>query len=189
MRKGTIKSKALDESTANEAKNKHGIIAAATLMVLTQMVMFAVMTMTPVHMGYCSFGLKEVGMTIGFHIAAMFLPSPLTGILVDKLGRLTIAIASGITLLAAGLLAAVPTGDSILMITIALILLGLGWNFGLISGTAILVDSTNLTNRAKIQGSIDVLVVSYSSYGTLSIGGGIFSLLLIPVVVWVHKIK
>ncbi len=196
-------SKLLDEDSTDETKNKRGIIAAGTLMVLTQMVMFAVMTMTPVHMGDCGFGLKEVGMTIGFHIAAMFLPSPLTGILVDKLGRLTIAIASGVTLLAAGLLAAVPTGDSIFLITMSLVLLGLGWNLGLISGTAILVDSTNLTNRAKIQGSIDVLValsgatggvlsgmvVSYSSYAALSIGGGILSLLLIPVVVWAHKIK
>lgn len=196
-------SKPLNEVTTDETKNKRGIIAAGTLMVLTQMVMFAVMTMTPVHMEYCGFGLKEVGMIIGFHIGAMFLPSPLTGILVDKLGRVTMAIASGVTLLAAGLLAAVPTGDSMILLTIALILLGLGWNFGLISGTAILVDSTNLTNRAKIQGSIDVLValsgatggvlsgmvVSYSSYAALSIGGGILSLLLIPVVIWAHKIK
>jgi MFS family permease len=81
---------------------------------------------------------------------------------------------------------------------LALILLGLGWNFGLISGTAILVDSTNHTNRAKTQGTVDVmvalsgatggvlsgLVVANSSYATLSIAGGLLSLLLIPVLIW-----
>lgn len=191
------KSKILAEDTKEEAQNKHGIIAAATLLVLTQIVMFAIMTMTPVHMEHYGHGLKEVGMIIGFHIGSMFLPSPLTGILVDKIGRLAMAIASGITLLIAGILAAIAPGESLLLLTIALVLLGLGWNFGLISGTAILVDSTNLSNRAKIQGSIDVMValsgatggalsgmvVSHSSYATLSIVGGILSLLLIPVVI------
>lgn len=180
------------------AKNKRGIIAAATLMVLTQLVMIAIMTMTPVHMGYHGHGLSEVGIIIGFHIGAMYLPSLLTGILVDKIGRVTMAIASGVTLLVAGILAALAPGDSILFLTIALILLGLGWNFGLISGTAILVDSTNLSNRAKTQGSVDVMValsgasggvlsgivVAHSSFATLSVAGGILSLLLIPVVVW-----
>lgn len=181
--------------------NKRGIIAAATIMVLTQMVMFAIMTMTPVHMGQHGQGLSEVGMIIGFHIGAMFLPSPLTGILVDRIGRVAMAIAAGAALLAAGVLAAAAPGDSVLTLTIALMLLGLGWNFGLISGTAILVDSTNLSNRAKTQGLVDVmvalsgasggalsgLVVANSSFAALSIAGGIFSLLLIPVVVWARN--
>jgi MFS family permease len=84
-------------------------------------------------------------------------------------------------------------------------LLGLGWNFGLISGTAILVDSTNSANRAKMQGTIDVLValsgatggvlsgvvVANSSYAALSMAGGVLSLLLIPVLIWssTKKIK
>jgi MFS family permease len=84
------------------------------------------------------------------------------------------------------------------LLTLALILLGLGWNFGLISGTAILVDSTNTANRAKTQGTVDVLValsgasggvlsgvvVANTSYATLSIAGGILSLFLIPVLIW-----
>ncbi|MEH7012782.1 MFS transporter [Neobacillus niacini] len=178
--------------------NKKGIIAAATLMVLTQLVMVAIMTMTPVHMGQHGHGLSEVGMIIGFHVGAMYLPSLLTGILVDKIGRTFMAIAAGVTLLSAGVLAAMAPGESIILLTLALILLGLGWNFGLISGTAILVDSTNHTNRAKMQGTVDVMValsgatggvfsgviVANSSYATLSIAGGILSLLLIPVLIW-----
>ncbi|MDZ5474475.1 MFS transporter [Bacillus sp. 31A1R] len=188
----------LNNKTDSYSIDRRGIILAAVLMILTQLVMVAIMTMTPVHMGKHGHGLSEVGMVIGFHIGAMYLPSLLTGILVDKLGRTFMAIASGVTLLASGILAAFAPGHSMILITLALILLGLGWNFGLISGTAILVDSTNVSNRAKVQGKVDVLValsgasggalsgmvVAHSSYATLSLAGGFLSLLLIPVVVW-----
>ncbi|HWO77327.1 MAG TPA: MFS transporter [Bacillus sp. (in: firmicutes)] len=175
------------------AENKRGIVKAATLMVTTQIVMVAIMTMTPVHIGHHGHGLREVGLIIGIHVACMYLPSLVTGVLVDKLGRNAMAVASGITLLAAGALAALAPTSSILYITIALALLGLGWNFGLISGTAMLVDATTASTRAKTQGSVDVLValsgatggaisgivVAQSSYFTLSLAGGIFALLLI----------
>lgn len=188
-------------SNENAVTNKKGIAVAALVMVLTQLVMVAIMTMTPVHMGKHGHGLSAVGMIIGFHVGAMYLPSLLTGILVDKIGRTAMAIASGVTLLASGVMAAMAPGDSMLLLTIALILLGLGWNFGLISGTALLVDATNATNRAKMQGTVDVLValsgasggilsgmvVAHSSYAFLSIAGGILSLMLIPFVIWTHK--
>ncbi|MBS4223113.1 MFS transporter [Lederbergia citrea] len=182
---------------------KRGIVVGATIMVLTQIVMVSIMTMTPVHMGHHGHGLKEIGLVIGFHIGAMYLPSLLTGMLVDKIGRTAMAVASGATLLAAGILAAVAPAESMLVLILALSLLGLGWNFGLISGTALIVDATNLSTRAKTQGSVDVLValagasggalsgmvVAQSSYTTLSLAGGILSLLLIPVVVWSRSNK
>jgi MFS family permease len=136
--------------------NRRGIVVGATIMVLTQIVMVAIMTMTPVHMGHHGHGLSEVGLIIGIHVGAMYLPSLVTGILVEKVGRTTMAIASGATLLAAGVLVAFVPGDSMLLLTIALALLGLGWNFGLISGTALIVDATTPSTRAKTQGSIDV---------------------------------
>lgn len=184
-----------------EATDKRGIAVAALIMVLTQMVMVAIMTMTPVHMGSHGHGLSAVGMVIGFHIGAMYLPSLLTGVLVDKIGRAAMAVASGVTLLASGVMAAVAPGESMLWITLALILLGLGWNFGLISGTALLVDATNPTNRAKMQGTIDVMValsgasggmlsgmvVANSSFAFLSLAGGVLSLVLIPFVIWSNK--
>ncbi|UYZ23784.1 MFS transporter [Mesobacillus jeotgali] len=181
--------------------DKRGIGVAALIMVLTQMVMVAIMTMTPVHMGSHGHGLSAVGMVIGFHIGAMYLPSLLTGVLVDKIGRAAMAIASGITLLASGIMAAVAPGESMFWITLALILLGLGWNFGLISGTALLVDATNPANRAKMQGTVDVMValsgasggmlsgmvVANSSFAFLSLAGGVLSLVLIPFVIWTNK--
>ncbi|MEE3954521.1 MFS transporter [Peribacillus frigoritolerans] len=178
--------------------NKRGVIVGAAIMVLTQIVMVAIMTMTPVHMGHHGHDLGEIGLVIGFHIAAMYLPSLVTGVLVDKFGRTAMAIASGATLLLAGLISAIAPGDSMILLVIALSLLGLGWNFGLISGTALIVDSTDTSNRAKTQGTVDVLIalsgasggalsgmiVAGSSYTALSFIGGLLSLLLIPVVIW-----
>ncbi|OZI10510.1 MFS transporter [Bacillaceae bacterium SAS-127] len=183
------------------AIHKRGMMVGATVMVLTQIVMVAIMTMTPVHMKHHGHGLSEVGMVIGIHIAAMYLPSLVTGFLVDKVGRTVMAIASGITLLSAGLLAAFAPTDSMLGLTTALALLGLGWNFGLISGTALIIDSTSPSTRAKTQGTVDVLValagasggamsgmvVAHSSYATLSLAGGVLALLLVPVVVWSRR--
>jgi MFS family permease len=185
----------------NKAINKRGLTVGATVMVLTQIVMVAIMTMTPVHMKHHGHGLTEVGIVIGFHVGSMYLPSLVTGILVDKIGRTAMSIASGVTLLFAGLLAAFAPSDSMVLLIVALSLLGLGWNFGLISGTAQIVDSTEPSTRAKTQGKIDVLValagasggalsgmvVANASYAILSLAGGLLSLLLIPVVIWSRK--
>ncbi|MBM7702392.1 MFS transporter [Metabacillus iocasae] len=187
----------------HSTSNKRGLTVGVTVMVLTQIVMVAIMTMTPVHMMHHGHHIGDVGLVIAFHVGAMYLPSLFTGLLVDKLGRTTMSIASGVTLLLAGLVAALAPADSMTLLIIALSLLGLGWNFGLISGTAQIVDATEPSNRAKVQGNVDVLialsgasggvlsgmVVAHSSYAFLSIAGGLLSLLLIPVVVWSRSEK
>ncbi|KAA6449374.1 MFS transporter [Bacillus swezeyi] len=185
------------------AEDKKGITVGATVMVLTQIVMVAIMTMTPVHMQHHGHSLGEVGIVIGFHIGAMYLPSLVTGVLVDKIGRTAMSIASGITLLLAGVVAALAPSDSMVLLIVALSLLGLGWNFGLISGTAQIVDSTEPSTRAKVQGTLDVfialagasggalsgMVVAHSSYAALSLTGGLLSLALIPAVIWSRRKK
>ncbi|YCA46404.1 MFS transporter (plasmid) [Bacillus sp. JZ8] len=184
--------------TSKPINNQRGVTVGATVMILTQIVMVAIMTMTPVHMKHHGHGLGEVGIVIGFHIGSMYLPSLFTGILIDKIGRTAMTIASGVTLLLAGLVAAMAPSDSMVLLVVALSLLGLGWNLGLISGTAQIVDATEPSTRAKTQGTIDVLialagasggalsgmVVAHSSYAILSLSGGILSLLLIPVIIW-----
>lgn len=175
-----------------------GAYVGATIMVLTQVAMVAIMTMTPVHMRHHHHDLGAIGMVISLHIAAMYLPSPITGILVDRVGRTPMAVAAGVVLLSAGVVAAVAPGDSLWLIVLALVLLGLGWNFGLIAGTALVVDATEPDIRARTQGSIDVLValagatggvlsglvVAATSFATLSLAGGLLALALIPVLMW-----
>jgi len=187
-----------EASKQQTLQSKRGIFVGATVMILTQFVMIAIMTMTPIHMKHHGHGLGDVGLVIGIHIGTMYLPSLITGILVDKFGRIVMAIASGVVMLTAGLTAALVPAGSVPALIIALTLLGLGWNLGLISGTAMIVDATPLSTRAKTQGTVDVLVAlsgslggalsgivtAHSSYAVLSMSGGLLALLLIPVVVW-----
>ncbi|MFM1727668.1 MFS transporter [Prescottella soli] len=190
-----------DAPTGAAPRPGPGAYVGAAVMVLTQIAMVAIMTMTPVHMRAHHHGLGEVGLVIGIHVGSMYLPSLVTGVLVDRLGRLPMAAASGVTLLLAGVTAAFAPGDSLALLIVALALLGLGWNFGLIAGTALVVDATVPENRPRTQGTIDVLialagagggavsgvVMSATDYATLSLGGGALALLLIPVLFWARR--
>ncbi|SCF81821.1 hypothetical protein GA0115255_107545 [Streptomyces sp. Ncost-T6T-2b] len=100
-----------DDAEATEGRG--GVVLGALVMVLTQLVMVAIRTMTPVHMHDHGHSTAASGLVIGIHIGAMYLPSPLTGWLVDRYGRMKIAAASGIILLAAGVPAATAPDDSV----------------------------------------------------------------------------
>ncbi|MFI2237077.1 MFS transporter [Streptomyces chrestomyceticus] len=173
------------------------LATGAAVMTFTQLVMIAIMTMTPVHMRAHGHATETAGLVIALHVAAMYLPSPLTGMLVDRIGRLRVAAASGVVLLAAGVLAALAPAHSVPALATALVLLGIGWNFGLVSGTAIVTDAVPLATRASTQGLVDVgiavagatggmasgLVVATGGYSTLALGGGIVALGLVPLLV------
>ncbi|MET9290998.1 MFS transporter [Streptomyces sp. NPDC003077] len=183
-------------SAEKAEKASGGVVPGVLVMVLTQLVMVAIMTMTPVHMHDHGHSTVASGLVIAVHIGAMYLPSPLTGWLVDRWGRMKIAAASGLTLLAAGVLAALAPGDSVVLLALALALLGLGWNFGLVAGTAIITDAVPLATRAKTQGLVDVaiaiagatggmasgIMVAATSYPVLALTGGALSLALLPAI-------
>lgn len=178
-----------------------GASFGAAVMIVTQMAMVAIMTMTAVHMREHGRDIEDVGLVIGFHIGAMYLPSLFTGALVDELGRVTMAVAGALTLLAAGVTAAIVPADSLPLLVLALVLLGIGWNFGLISGTALVVDATAAEDRPRVQGTIDVgialagagggvlsgVLMATTSYATLSLLGGMLSLAVIPVWMWTRR--
>ncbi|MEV7471800.1 MFS transporter [Streptomyces kronopolitis] len=178
-----------------------GVAVGTAVMVLTQLVMIAVMTMTPVHMHAHGHGTRAAGLVIALHVAAMFLPSPLTGLLVDRLGRHRMAAAAGVTLAAAGGLGALAPPQSVPALAAALILLGLGWNFGLVSGTALVIDALPPARRASGQGLVDVgialagavgglssgLVVALGGYRTLALAGGLLALAVVPVLAWAAR--
>lgn len=186
--------------THRQTTSRMGVWVGAIVLVLSHGVMVAIMTMTPVHMQHHGAELSGIGLVIGLHIAGMYLPSIFTGVLVDRIGRPAMVIASGLTLALSGILAAYVAGGSVFWMSISLILLGAGWNFGLISGTAIVIDSTDVLTRAKTQGSIDVfvalagtaggfasgLIVAFSSFALLSFLGVYISLLLIPLIIWMR---
>lgn len=135
-----------------------------------------------------------VGLVISLHIAGMWLPSLVTGMMVDKIGARLTAISSGVVLLISGLIAAFTPNDNLSGLILALVLLGVGWNLGLISGTTLVVQGTAPATRSATQGSIDVwvnifgagagifsgIMMSASGFAALSIAGGILALIIVP---------
>ncbi len=138
--------------------------------------------------------MDATGLVIAVHTGAMYLPSPITGILVDRIGRVPVAVASGVTLLTAGIVAATAPDDSVASLAVALALLGLGWNLGLVAGTAMVTDAVPPETRARTQGAVDLcvalagasggiasgMVMTATSYASLSLGGGLLALAAIP---------
>ena len=193
----TARSVAIDRAKQARASGPAGStdVAAVRLgalaMVVTQLAMVAVMTGTPIYMRDHGHGLGATGLVIGLHVAAMFLPSPLTGRLVDRCGSRAVIAAGGVVLLAAGVVGAAAPGHSALALTIALVLLGFGWNLGLLGGTTLLTGAVPLQGRARLQGRVDVavafagaagglssgMVVASADYATLSLGSGLLALI------------
>ncbi|MFJ2837543.1 MFS transporter [Nocardia sp. NPDC087230] len=174
------------------------IVAGATVMVVTQLVMAAVMTMTPIHMQHHGHGVGAAGVVIAVHVAGMYLPSLLSGLLVDRIGAGLVAVAAAGTLVAAGLAAALAPPSSVLALAAALGLLGLGWNLGLVAGTTMIADATPVATRARTQGTVDVgiavagaggglgsgLIVAAADYPGLALLGAAIALLIVPALAW-----
>lgn len=186
---------------ADERADRGPVVLAAAIMILTVAVMSAIMTMTPVHMTAHGHSVGTAGLVISVHVGAMFLPAPLSGWLVDRHGPHTVAVAGGLVLVLAGVLAAAAPVHSVLLIAVALALLGLGWSLGLVSGTALLSDAVPLATRARTQGTVDLgialagvggglgsgFVVAGSSYATLGLVCGALALLVLPAVAWQRR--
>ena len=129
---------------------------ALMAMVISQMTMVTVMTMTPVHLK--AHGHESTSpYVISLHIAGMFAFSPIVGRLADRGGRhLTIVVGAVLLVFATVLSAA--SGDEAALLFPALLLLGVGWSCGLIGGSSLLVDSVPDVVRVKIQGRADLLM-------------------------------
>ena len=165
------------------------------VMVTGHAVMVTVMAMTPLHMRGDGHSLRLVGLVISVHIFGMYGLAPLVGMLADRAGRLPVAIAGTSTLVVATLVAA--SGGGHLSLMAALLLLGVGWSFTLISGSAILTDAVPVDERASVQGVADLLmgvaggtggigsgfVVGALSYEALSLAAAVASALAVLVVI------
>ena len=132
-------------------------------------VMVAVMAMTPVHLLHHGAALTVIGLTISLHIAGMYALSPVFGILADKLGRLP-TIALGQALLLAALLTAWLWSDSNGAVTVALILLGLGWSGSTVAGSALLTEATSENLRTQRQGRSDLTMNLVGAVGAIGAG-------------------
>lgn len=144
-----------------------GKLALAS-MVISQSAMVAVMTMTPVHMKL--HGHETLSQyVVSLHIAGMYAFSPLVGRWTDRKGTLWSVFVGGWVLVAATVSSAL-SGDGPILIFPALWLLGIGWNFGLIGGSSMLIESVAETDRVTVQGSADLLMSLCGGIAGLSSG-------------------
>ena len=149
-------------------------IVALVCAVGSYSLMTLVMTAAPLAMVACGLGQDNAALGIQWHVLAMFAPSFFTGSLIARFGKETI-VAIGLVLLTACAVVAL-LGIDLFHFWGALILVGLGWNFGFIGATAMLTETYRPQERAKVQGFNDFLLFSLVAVASFS-SGKIFSTL------------
>jgi MFS family permease len=151
---------------------------AVAAVVAAHAVMVAVMSMTPLHMQHHAGAaagnpdtIALIGLTISLHIAGMYALSPLMGVLTDRLGPHTAALAGLLTLLVAVAMTGLAS-RSMGSVTVGLVLLGLGWSATTVAGSTLLVATLTPAERVPVQGFSDA---------TMSLAGAVGSALAGPV--------
>lgn len=160
--------KGVGESFAAIWPNSRARLAIVT-MAVSQMAMVAVMTMTPLHMR--DHGHADLStLVISLHVLGMFGFSPLVGRWADRWGRVrTLGFGAGV--LGVGTVASVVAGYVPGLMFTGLFLLGLGWSFALIAGSALLTESLPMAARVGAQGFADL---SMSILGAIAAFGSGF---------------
>jgi MFS family permease len=166
---------------------------AVAAMAVGQGVMVAVMTVTPLHMDEGAHETRIIGLVISLHIVGMYFFSPIVGWLVDRVvPAAVVASAGGILFVGAEMASHTDPEDS-LGVFVGLLLVGVGWSFGMIAGSALVAASFSGEQRAAIQGAADFtmvasgalggllsgVIVELSSYHTLSHGAALLALSLV----------
>ena len=196
----------------NKRSNKQLVstprIAVAMICAMVSYAMMnLVMTSTPLAVVGCGYSPGDAANVVSAHVIAMFLPSFFTGHLITRYGE-ELIVGIGLFFLAlAGIVAL--SGVNLENFFLALVFIGLGWNFGFIGATTMLTNSHSEAERGRIQGMNDlfvfggVTVASFSSGGLMNCTGGnhltgwtsvnlaIFPMLLIAAatLVWLMKNK
>jgi hypothetical protein len=132
-------------------------------------VMIMVMTATPLAMQMHGHSLAASATVIQWHVLGMFVPSFFTGTLIRRFGVLWI-MAVG-TVLLGGHIAIALTGNEYLHFLSGLTLVGVGWNFLFIGGTALLTEAYTPSERAKTQAAHDFLMFGAVSIASFAAGG------------------
>jgi MFS family permease len=145
---------------------------AFLIAVLSGMVGFSamslVMTSTPLAMVGHGFTPDHAADVVRWHIVAMFAPSFFTGSLIARFGHLPV-IAAGLLLL--GVCGAIAlAGVELQHFYLALIALGMGWNFSYIGATSLLGTTHTRAEQAKVQGLNDFLVLGFVAVGSFGSG-------------------
>ncbi|APH72970.1 MFS transporter [Aquibium oceanicum] len=127
-----------------------------------------VMTGAPLAMVGCGFSPDEAALGISWHVMAMFAPSFFTGRLIARFGKENVVATGLLLLIGCGLVAL--SGIALWQFWTALILLGIGWNFGFIGATAMVSECYRESEKGKISGIHDFLLFGSVAFGSLMSG-------------------
>jgi predicted MFS family arabinose efflux permease len=131
-------------------------------------VMSLVMTAAPLAIVSCGLGQDNAALGIQWHVLAMFAPSFVTGSLIARFGKEAV-ITVGLALLAACVAVAV-SGIELYHFWVALVFLGVGWNFAFVGATAMLTETYRPAEQGKVQGFNDFVVFGAVALASLSSG-------------------
>ncbi|MFT3973608.1 MAG: MFS transporter [Amaricoccus sp.] len=145
------------------------IAVAMICAMVSYALMNLVMTSTPLAIVGCGFGTSDAANVVSGHVLAMFAPSFFTGALIARFGAERVIAAGLVALAAAGAVAL--SGVALWQFSLALVLLGLGWNFGFIGATAMLAASHTPEERGRVQGMNDFAVFGLVCLASLASGG------------------
>ena len=143
---------------------------ALAVLVVGQVVMVFIMTMTPVYLRQAGHGLGVIGLVMSSHIVGMFVLSPLTGRLVDRWGQLPVILTGQGLLLLAAISASLAPPSEVGLVAGALFLLGLGWNLGFVAGSALLSSGLGFEHRVRLQGVCDSVIWSSAALASACSG-------------------
>lgn len=152
------------------------IAVAMICAMVSYALMNLVMTSTPLAVVGCGFATSQAANVVAGHVLAMFAPSFFTGRLINRFGVERV-IATGLVVLAAAGAVAL-SGVTLPHFSLALILIGIGWNFGFIGATTMLTSAHTPEERGRVQGMNDfavfglVCVASLASGGLMNCSGG-----------------
>ena len=145
------------------------LLVAIICAMVAYALMNLVMTSTPLAVVGCGFTESNAADIVSMHVLAMFIPSFFTGHLIVRFGNIKIITAGLLILSVSGTVAL--SGISLANFSIALVLLGIGWNFGFIGATSLLANSHAPEERGKIQGLNDFIVFGGVTVASLASGG------------------
>lgn len=145
------------------------ILVAMICAMVSYALMNLVMTSTPLAVVGCGYDTDDAGHIVTAHVLAMYIPSFFTGHLIARYGA-PLIVGVGLAILAAAGAVAL-SGVELEQFFIALVLLGIGWNFGFIGATAMLSSAHEPHERGRIQGINDLIVFGGVTFASLSSGG------------------
>lgn len=146
----------------------------------SQLVMIGTSSTAPVYLHDHGHQVGVIGFAVSMHLAGMYVASPLTGWLCDRIGRLAVILSGGFLLIGAVVFAALAPGSDSALVSVALFLNGVGWNFGFVAGSALLTDALAPEERTTMQGFADLITGLMGALGS-TIGGVILQAWGFPV--------